>query len=225
MENAVTVRMRVIVVVAQGCVSKVRTKSFNSIPHRYRRYHTGVRELRETRITGVRLRATASGSGTLIELQRLIVVPLYRCFYHRGSTIWHRGGAQVEEKCSFFIESQNCINSTKHRKSTRTAIYNVPIYRIRVWCLLLAAYRNTEYLLYMVLLATYRYAEYLYVASVPAPSDKEQGVCVRVCAPHTSAGNFVFRRIFCNSPPVCVVMCAHCCASDLLRLHMIRYRM
>ena len=42
--------------------------------------------LRETRTSGGWLRATASGSGTLVELQRFVAVISHRGFYHGGST-------------------------------------------------------------------------------------------------------------------------------------------
>ena len=127
--------MRVIVVVAQGCVSKVRTKSFNSIPHRYRRYHTGVRELRETRITGVRLRATASGSGTLIELEWFVAVILYRDFYHEGSTTSHRGGAHVEMRELFSLNRQTVSTqpSTENAHVPQPTTYRYTEYLYEVW--------------------------------------------------------------------------------------------
>lgn len=47
---------------------------------------TGVRKHRETRTLGVGLRTTASGSRTLIKLQRFVAVLLYLVSWYRGST-------------------------------------------------------------------------------------------------------------------------------------------
>ena len=44
-----------------------------------------------------------------------------------------------------FIESENGIHSTKHRKSTRTATYNVPIHRIRTCMILLVTFYSVSH--------------------------------------------------------------------------------
>ena len=51
---------------------------FIRFPHRYRTYRTEVRRTRETRASGLRLRATASGFRIFLELQGF-VAGLLRC--------------------------------------------------------------------------------------------------------------------------------------------------
>ena len=88
-------------VVAQGCVKKARTNWFNWISAQVSELsHRGAITPRNTH-SGREVACCREWLRDTIELHWFVAVPLYRGFYHRGFTIWHRGGAHVERRKLF----------------------------------------------------------------------------------------------------------------------------
>ena len=150
-----------------GALEKQARNYLIRSPHRYRIYRTGVQYVRETRNSGARLRATASGSGTLMELQRFV------------ADISHRGlGVHMQKWGSYFhwIGIRYPLNQAPKEHTYRN-LQRTDIPGVQNTCMaMLATYPNTEYryLPCMVLLATYWYTEVLLATEDTGKNDREK---------------------------------------------------